>query len=164
MAQFLGNIEAKTDAKGRVFIPSNFRKLLQAEGEEWLVLRKDVHQDCLVLYPGSVWKETQDQLRKNLNKWSKREQAIFRMFVSEAEVMTPDGSGRILIPKRYLQMANIKSDVRFIGMDNTIEIWAREVADRPFMTNEDFSSALEETLGSYPGGAFLDNYTDFDER
>ncbi|MBR4380383.1 MAG: division/cell wall cluster transcriptional repressor MraZ [Bacteroidaceae bacterium] len=164
MAQFLGNIEAKTDAKGRVFIPSNFRKLLQAEGEEWLVLRKDVHQDCLVLYPGSVWKETQDQLRKNLNKWSKREQAIFRMFVSEAEVMTPDGSGRILIPKRYLQMANIKSDVRFIGMDNTIEIWAKEVADRPFMTNEDFSSALEETLGSYPGGAFLDNYTDFDER
>ena len=164
MAQFLGNIEAKTDAKGRVFIPSNFRKLLQAEGEEWLVLRKDVHQDCLVLYPGSVWKETQDQLRKNLNKWSKREQAIFRMFVSEAEVMTPDGSGRILIPKRYLQMANIKSDVRFIGMDNTIEIWAKEVADRPFMTNEDFSSALEETLGSYPGVAFLDNYTDFDER
>ena len=164
MAQFLGNIEAKTDAKGRVFIPSNFRKLLQAEGEEWLVLRKDVHQDCLVLYPRSVWKETQDQLRKNLNKWSKREQAIFRMFVSEAEVMTPDGSGRILIPKRYLQMANIKSDVRFIGMDNTIEIWAKEVADRPFMTNEDFSSALEETLGSYPGGAFLDNYTDFDER
>ena len=164
MAQFLGNIEAKTDAKGRVFIPSNFRKLLQAEGEEWLVLRKDVHQDCLVLYPGSVWKETQDQLRKNLNKWSKREQAIFRLFVSEAEVMTPDGSGRILIPKRYLQMANIKSDVRFIGMDNTIEIWAKEVADRPFMTNEDFSSALEETLGSYPGGAFLDNYTDFDER
>jgi hypothetical protein len=49
-------------------------------------------------------------------------------------------------------------------MDNTIEIWAKEVADQPFMTNEDFSSALEETLGSYPGGAFLDDYTDLDER
>jgi MraZ protein len=156
MAQFLGNIEAKTDAKGRVFIPSGFRKLLQAEGEEWLVLRKDVHQNCLVLYPGSVWKKTQEQLRKNLNKWSKREQNIFRMFVSEAEVMTPDGSGRILIPKRYLQMANIKSDVRFIGMDNTIEIWAKEIADQPFMSDEEFSNALEDTLGTYPSVSFLD--------
>lgn len=156
MAQFLGNIEAKTDAKGRVFIPSGFRKLLQADGEEWLVLRKDVHQDCLVLYPGSVWKETQNQLRKNLNKWSKREQNIFRQFVSEAEVMTPDGNGRILLPKRYLQMANIKSDVRFIGMDNTIEIWAKETADQPFMSNEEFSNALEETLGTFPSEAFLD--------
>ena len=150
MIQFLGNIEARTDAKGRVFIPSNFRKLLQATGEEMLVLRKDVHQDCLVLYPGSVWKDTQNQLRRSLNKWSKHEQNIFRQFVSAAEVVTQDASGRILIPKRYLQMANIKSDVRFIGMDNTIEIWAKEVADQPFMENDEFSQALEETLGSFP--------------
>jgi MraZ protein len=78
------------------------------------------------------------------------------MFVSDAEVMTPDGSGRILIPKRYLQMANIKSDVRFIGMDNTIEIWAKEIADQPFMSDEEFSNALEDTLGTYLGESFLD--------
>ena len=46
--QFLGNIEAKVDAKGRVFIPANFRKILAEGGEERLVLRKDVYQDCLV--------------------------------------------------------------------------------------------------------------------
>ena len=61
-------------------------------------------------------------------------------------------------------MASIKSDVRFIGMDNTIEIWAKEVADQPFMSNEEFSNALEETLGSYPGDAFLDDYTDLDGK
>ena len=102
------------------------------------------------------WQRVERDAGRNLNKWSKREQNIFRQFVSEAEVMTPDGSGRILIPKRYLQMAGIKSDVRFIGMDNTIEIWAKEVADQPFMNNEEFSNALEETLGTYPGGAFFD--------
>ena len=53
MIQFLGNIEAKADAKGRVFIPATFRKQLQAASEERLVLRKDVYQDCLVLYPGN---------------------------------------------------------------------------------------------------------------
>ena len=134
MIQFLGNIEAKADAKGRVFIPATFRKQLQAASEERLVLRKDVYQDCLVLYPESVWFATQNPLR-------------FRQFVSDAEVMTPDGNGRILLPKRYLQMAGIQSDVRFIGVDNTIEIWAKERADQPFMNPDEFSEALEELLG-----------------
>ncbi len=146
MIQFLGNIEARTDAKGRVFIPAIFRKQLQVAEEERLVLRKDVFQDCLVLYPESVWFATQNQLRNRLSKWSAREQAIFRQFVSDAEVMTPDGNGRILLPKRYLQMAGIESDVRFIGMDDTIEIWAKERTEEPFMPAEEFGRALEEAL------------------
>ena len=88
MIQFLGNIEAKADAKGRVFIPATFRKQLQAASEERLVLRKDVYQDCLVLYPESVWFATQNQLRCRLNKWNAKQQMIFRQFVSDAEVMT----------------------------------------------------------------------------
>lgn len=146
--QFLGNIEAKVDAKGRVFIPANFRKILAEGGEERLVLRKDVYQDCLVLYPESVWMETQEQLRSKLNPWNRMEQNIFRQFVSDAELLVPDGNGRILLPKRYLKMAAIDAEVRFIGMDNTIEIWAREKAEKPFMEAEDFSRALQNTLGS----------------
>ena len=96
MIRFLGNIEAKTDAKGRVFIPAGFRRQLQSASEERLVLRKDVFQDCLVLYPESVWFKTQNQLRKRLNKWNAKHQEIFRQFVSDAEIMVPDGNGRIL--------------------------------------------------------------------
>ena len=51
MIRFLGNIEARADAKGRVFIPATFRKQLQAASEERLIMRKDVFQDCLTLYP-----------------------------------------------------------------------------------------------------------------
>lgn len=148
MIRFLGNIEAKTDAKGRVFIPATFRKQLQGAGEERLVLRKDVFQDCLVLYPESVWFATQEQLRQRLSKWNARQQAVFRQFVSDAEVVIPDANGRILIPRRYLQMAGIGSDVRFIGVDDTIEIWARERAEQPFMDAQEFSNALEEALGN----------------
>ena len=42
MIRFLGNIEAKADTKGRVFIPAIFRKQLQAASEERLIMRKDV--------------------------------------------------------------------------------------------------------------------------
>ncbi|MCI1681362.1 MAG: division/cell wall cluster transcriptional repressor MraZ [Bacteroides sp.] len=147
MIRFLGNIEAKTDAKGRVFIPACFRKQLQAASEEKLVLRKDVFQDCLVLYPESVWFKTQNQLRRRLNKWNAKHQEIFRQFVSDAEIMIPDTSGRILLPKRYLQLAGIQSDVRFIGIDDTIEIWAKERAEQPFMDPKEFSEALQDILG-----------------
>ena len=146
MIQFLGNIEAKADAKGRVFIPAPFRKQLQAASEERLVLRKDVYQDCLVLYPESVWFATQNQLRCRLNKWNANHQLIFRQFVSDVEIITMDGNGRILIPKRYLQITGIQSDVRFIGVDNKIEIWAKERAEKLFMEPEAFGAALEEIM------------------
>ena len=67
--------------------------------------------------------------------------------MSDAEIMVPDGNGRILLPKRYLQMAGIQSDVRFIGVDNTIEIWAKEKTEQPFMNPEEFSEALQDILG-----------------
>ena len=146
MIQFLGNIEAKADAKGRVFIPATFRKQLQAASEERLVLRKDVYQDCLVLYPESVWFATQNQLRCRLNKWNANHQLIFRQFVSDVEIITMDGNGRILIPKRYLQITGIQSDVRFIGVDNKIEIWAKERAEKLFMEPKAFGAALEEIM------------------
>ena len=41
MIRFLGNIEVRADAKGRVFIPATFRKQLQAASEERLIMRKD---------------------------------------------------------------------------------------------------------------------------
>ena len=40
--RFLGNIDAKTDTKGRAFLPATFRKVLNASGEESLILRKDI--------------------------------------------------------------------------------------------------------------------------
>ena len=145
--RFLGNIEAKMDAKGRAFLPAVFRKMLQAGGEERLVLRKDVFQPCLVLYPESVWNEQMDALRQRLNRWNKQHQQVFRQFVSEVEVLTLDGNGRFLLPKRYLRMADIEQDVKFVGMGDTIEIWSSVKAEQGQMNPEDFGKALEELMG-----------------
>lgn len=148
MNRFLGNIEAKTDAKGRLFIPAQFRKQIQAASEEKLIMRKDVFQDCLILYPESVWNQELNELRSKLNKWNATHQLIFRQFVSDVEIIIPDGNGRILIPKRYLQLCSIRSEVRFIGVDDKIEIWAKEKTEHPFMSPEEFGSALEEIMSN----------------
>ena len=145
--RFLGNIEAKIDTKGRAFLPATFRKVLQAAGEERLVLRKDVFQPCLVLYPESVWNGQMDLMRSKLNRWNKQQQEVFRKFVSEVEVLTLDGNGRFLIPKRYQRMADIDQDIKFTGMGDTIEIWNVQKAEEQQMTAEEFGQALEELMG-----------------
>ena len=144
--RFLGNIEAKTDDKGRAFLPATFRKVLQGGGDERLVLRKDVFQPCLVLYPESVWNEQMDALRSRLNRWNKQHQQVFRLFVSEVELLTLDGNGRFLIPKRYLRMADIIQDIKFVGMGDTIEIWSNKKAEELQMKPEEFGQALEELM------------------
>jgi MraZ protein len=145
--RFLGNIEAKIDTKARAFLPATFRKVLQAGGEERLVLRKDVFQPCLVLYPESVWNGQMDLMRSKLNRWNKQQQEVFRKFVSEVEVLTLDGNGRFLIPKRYQRMADIEQDIKFTGMGDTIEIWNVQKAEEQQMTAEEFGQALEELMG-----------------
>ena len=145
--RLLGNIEAKVDAKGRVFLPAVFRKGLQCEREESLIMRKDVFQPCLVLYPESVWNAQMDLLRNRLNRWNRAHQEIYRQFVSDVEMITLDGNGRFLIPKRYLKMADIEQEVKFIGMGDTIEIWSAARTAKPFMEPDDFGRALEEVMG-----------------
>ena len=148
MPRFLGNIEAKIDSKGRIFFPATFRKELLSVDEERVVLRKDVFQPCLVVYPERVWNEQMDFLRNRLNRWNANHQQLFRQFVSDVERMDFDSNGRILIPKRYLQMAGIEGAVRCIGMGDTIELWAASAVQKPFVEGTVFAAALEELLGA----------------
>ena len=142
--RFIGNREAKLDLKGRVFLPSVFRKELQKEGIETLVMRRDTFQRCLVLYPEDVWNELMCSMRKRLQRWNAREQNVYRQFVSEAEMVSLDGNGRFLLTKRLKEIAGIETSVNFIGMGDTIEIWAKESTEEPFMSQEEFGKALEE--------------------
>ena len=44
-----------------------------------------------------------------------------------------DGNGRFLIPKRYLKFAGIEQELKFIGVDDTIEIWSKDNSETPFV-------------------------------
>ena len=146
MIRFLGNIDAKTDVKGRVFIPASFRKTLQTSGNTCLILKKDVFQDCLILYPETVWNEELEKLRERLNVWNEEQQNIFRQFVKNVEILEIDSNGRVLIPKRYLQMAGIISDVRFMGVYDRIEIWSKDNLDKTEMEADAFKKGIEKYM------------------
>jgi MraZ protein len=144
--RFLGNIEAKTDAKGRAFLPAVFRKVLQASGEENLVLRKDIFQQCLVLYPESVWNQRVDLLKSQLKQWKPAHQQILRQFVSEAEVVSLDGNGRFLISKRLQRAGALEQDLQFIGVDDTIEIWSPDDLQKTLRPEDEFGKQFENIM------------------
>ena len=54
MSTFIGKYEAKADVKGRVFIPSTYRKLLPGGERDRIVMQRDTENDCLILYPEQV--------------------------------------------------------------------------------------------------------------
>lgn len=83
--RFLGNIEAKTDTKGRAFLPASFRKVLTASGEDTLVLRQDVFENLLVLYPQRVWNQLMDDMRSRLSRWDRKQQMAFRTLVGTGD-------------------------------------------------------------------------------
>ena len=151
--RFLGNIEAKLDSKSRVFIPAIFRKVLVADNQQTLYLRKDVFQNCIIVYPQIVWEEELGLLRSKLNKWDPEEQDLYRQFMLEAEVEELDASGRILISKQLLNSVGIESEVRFLGVDNTLEIWPKEALEKPRVEPEIFREKMRALMaGTAPSG------------
>lgn len=143
MLDFLGNYEAKVDAKARVFVPAVFRKILQSSAQNALILRKDIFQECLVLYPLAVWDAELGKLRLKLNRWDKHQQQVFRQFVVDAERLDIDASGRILIPKKYMQMIDVSSEVLFLGTGDTIELWKQEALSKTLLPADDFGAMLQ---------------------
>ena len=127
--RFVGDYTAKTDAKGRVFLPAIFRRQLDGMDEEALILRKDVFQKCLVLYPMSVWNAQVDDLQSRLSPWDRKDQMMLRQFVADAEQVELDSQGRILLSKNKLQYAGITSEVRFLAGVDRIEIWSKDALD-----------------------------------
>lgn len=143
--RFFGNYEAKVDVKGRAFLPAQFRKVLSETatgGDTVMVLRQDVFENVLVLYPESVWDTIVDGMRKKLSRWDRREQMAYRTFVSSVVQFTLDNSGRILLPRTFLDTAGIKQSLRFVGMGDTIEIWADD--SQPVMDKDEFRKMIEE--------------------
>ncbi len=166
--KFIGTTEAKVDSKGRVFLPAMFRRVLASSlenngeegvkdktgsaevknssgGEMSLIMRKDLFEDCLVLYTEQTWEQRMNELTSRLSVWSRHDQALKRRFSADAEWLTLDNNGRMLLPKRYLKMAGIEGDVTFIGMDDTIEIWASSKL-KEHQESEDFAAEIEKVM------------------
>lgn len=147
MSNFIGKYEAKSDVKGRIFIPSVYRKLLPDGDRERLVLRRDTVNDCIILYPVSVWNEKVEAFKSKLDEWNPVDQMLLMQFVSEAEWLDIDSQGRVLINKKHLQLLSIDNgEVLFIGMIDRFALWSKAGFDKASLNTQDFADLLKDRM------------------
>lgn len=147
MKTFLGKIDAKLDAKGRVFVPSVFRKVLSEEEKERIVVRMEADEKYLLVYPESVWNKQVMELQSKLNEWDPEDQMLLMQFVGDAEVLEFDAQGRVLLPKRLQMRLGLNSEVVFVGMVDKIALWGKEAYEERFAVNAKLGERLK-MLGS----------------
>ena len=55
MSAFIGDYDCKIDIKGRILLPSAFLRQLPVKEQDRFVIKKDIFEKCLILYPIEEW-------------------------------------------------------------------------------------------------------------
>ena len=153
MATFIGDYSCRLDAKGRVILPSAFKKQMPPAAEDRFVVRKDIFEGCLVLFSIDDWNRQLEKIRSKINPYNREHNIFLRNFFKGTAEVSLDSSNRLLIPKRLLDHAGIQKDVVLAGQDGRIEMWAEEVYARIDMPSDDFANLAEKLLGNPDTGS-----------
>ncbi|MDX1494485.1 MAG: hypothetical protein R3253_10525 [Longimicrobiales bacterium] len=122
MNGFVGQYEHQMDSKGRVSLPSAFRR--EAEGDRFVLLQWEPRY--LTLFPEEKWREVQGNLlefrRSDPDAWHN-----VRLIIANAVEVSPDKQGRILVPAGLQEAAELSGTVLLSGNLDRVELWDPEV-------------------------------------
>lgn len=116
---FIGEYTHNIDAKGRMIMPSKFRK--GDLGEVFYVTKGT--EKCLFVYSRDEWEKFEEKLSSLPITTNASAGAFVRFFLSGAAECEVDKLGRINIPQYLREYAGIEKDVRILGVRSRIEIW-----------------------------------------
>jgi MraZ protein len=147
MATFIGDYTCKVDVKGRIILPAAFKKQMPADAQDHFVVRKDIFENCLVLFAIEDWNRQLVKIRKKLNPFNREQNMFLRNFFKGTAELSLDNNNRILVPKKLMDLIGADRDVVLAGQDGRIEIWAADIYDKIDMPAEDLANLAEKYLG-----------------
>ena len=121
---FHGNFTHSLDPKGRISLPSEFRRVLQEASQKSIVLTNYISDGsrCLEGFSLSAWGEFEEKLRQK-SRFSSKLQKLENFYLSRASECPIDGNGRILIPAYLRTYAGIERDVTFTSSIHGFRVW-----------------------------------------
>jgi MraZ protein len=130
-AVFSGRFDHAIDEKGRVSIPVRFREELQREGLDRLYITNYFHERsrCLELYPPAEWTKLIDKIRQKAS-FEPRLQTFEMFYIGGAHEVQVDRQGRILIPPKLREFANLGREVTFSARTDHFQLWDKQELER----------------------------------
>jgi MraZ protein len=147
MTTFIGDYNCKVDEKGRVTFPSTLKKQMSSATQGRFVVKKDIFEQCLVLFPIEEWERQNSIIRSKINPYNKEHNKFLRNFYRGSAEIVLDSNNRMLIPKRLLELAEISKEAILAGQDGRIEIWAKKMYDTTEEGSDDFAALAEKIMG-----------------
>lgn len=125
---FISRYDHTLDAKHRLMIPQAYRDMMTEAGEEFKFFLTQGMEECVDMYPRSMWERMVALLRSRKADELGREETrkFFRLFRSNAVKVVPDKAGRIVIPAHLRGVAGLEKDLVLIGASDHVEVWDRE--------------------------------------
>ncbi len=147
MTTFIGDYDCKVDIKGRVTFPAQLKKQMDSVSDGRFVVKKDIFEQCLVLFPMHEWERQNEIIRNKINPYNREHNKFLRNFYMGSAEIVLDSNNRLLIPKRLLDLAKITKEAILAGQDGKIEIWSKELYDSAEENQDDFASLAEKIMG-----------------
>ena len=119
---FLSSYENKIDKKGRVSVPATFRSHLSSMGYNGFISYPSFNHSALEAC-------SQDRIEKlsntidSLNPFEEKRDFFATSILSESENLQFDTEGRISLSEKLLKHAMIKTNILFVGLGKTFQIW-----------------------------------------
>jgi MraZ protein len=134
-----GEFRPTLDQKNRIFVPSKLREEL---GETFMIAR-DVREKCLKVYSLEGWTEYIAPIKQQRRDVAEK---VMRMLHSTAAQVTPDAQGRVLIPAKLVEFAELEKNIVVVGCYDYAEIWSESRYDSMVEQEDDeaIRRALEE--------------------
>lgn len=136
---FLGEYFHTLDGKGRVVMPSSFRRRL----EEGCVITKG-QDGQLVIFPVGVFNQKAEEVLGQVQ--DKGGRRFSRTVFGGADLQTPDKTGRVLVKPDLRQYAGVElsSEIAVVGVFDHVELWEKdqwladkEAGDELYLDQED---------------------------
>ena len=138
-----GNYTARIDEKGRLKIPTHFRRKIE-EKYGSLVYVTSLNGQSVQIFPLPEWERIEQKVALlPTNEIARRIYMTATSFYGkESEI---DNQGRILIHPLLREKAEIFGDVSVLGYLNYLDVWNHERIEQ-FLQQNPFSAEIESVL------------------
>ncbi|MDP2423882.1 MAG: hypothetical protein U1C46_07390 [Bacteroidales bacterium] len=136
---FKDSQECKVDSKGRLLLPSIYRKGMGDAVSAGFILKKSIFTKSLELYAKERWDKELLKLQR-LNRYNEKHQRVLRTILYGIRTVEIDSVGRILLPKDLLNFAEIEDDVMLSPAVAYLEIWNKKL----------FMKSIDDSIKTHP--------------